>query len=272
MLLLPLWLSLAVSVAQVSPCFAVVAFVNFPPTLPRRNPLPSPLRSTPLPLPATPHSTPLNSNPSGLGGGRDGGGGAGGAGGGLGGGDSDGRGGGIVGGGGGGGGSGSNRVGRGSLADTDEIRARSLSPYSHPRRGAGNAAGSIEAGAPEAAVAKRDRGPTLAMHRAGLGAHLLLPAVSVGAAWLLDLFIRFLENSLEYTAKHHIISGEFWCVGGGGWGRGGGGGVTGLSFRWVWTDMRERGLLQVMAPPPTPRVVAPSAPFRLRTVSPLSQC
>eukprot|EP00904_Undaria_pinnatifida_P004987 jgi/Undpi1/1618/HiC_scaffold_11.g05008.m1 len=136
---------------------------------------------------------------SGLGGGRDGVGGAGGAiGGGLG--DTDGR-------GGSSGGSSSNRVGRGSLADPDDTRARSLSPYAHPRRGAGNAAGIIEAGAPEAAVAKRDRGPTLAIHRAGLGAHLLLPAVSVGAAWLLDLFIRFLENSLEYTAKHHIISG-----------------------------------------------------------------
>lgn len=140
---------------------------------------------------------------SGLGGGRDGG--VAGAGGGLGGGDSDVRGG--VGAGGGIGSGSGNRAGRGSLADADETRARSLSPYSHARRGAGNAAGSIEAGAPEAAVAKRDRGPTLAMHRAGLGAHLLLPAVSVGAAWLLDLFIRFLENSLEYTAKHHIISG-----------------------------------------------------------------
>ncbi|CAN0249544.1 unnamed protein product, partial [Scytosiphon promiscuus] len=87
-------------------------------------------------------------------------------------------------------------------------RSRSLSPHSRPPlRGAGMAAGSLEAGTPEASVAGRDRGPTLGMHRAGLGAHLLLPAVSVGAAWLLDLFIRFLENRVEYTAKHHIISG-----------------------------------------------------------------
>lgn len=57
-------------------------------------------------------------------------------------------------------------------------------------------------------MAGRDRGPTLGMHRAGLGAHLLLPAVSVGAAWLLDLFIRAVENHVEWTAKHHIISGE----------------------------------------------------------------
>lgn len=88
-------------------------------------------------------------------------------------------------------------------------RSRSLSPRSRPPlRGAGLAAGSLEAGAPEAAVAGRDRGPTLGMHRAGLGAHLLLPALSVGAAWLLDLFIRAVENHVEWTAKHHIISGE----------------------------------------------------------------
>lgn len=87
-------------------------------------------------------------------------------------------------------------------------RSRSLSPRSRPPlRGAGMAAGSLEAGAPEASVAGRDRGPTLGMHRAGLGAHLLLPAVSVGAAWLLDLFIRAVENHVEWTAKHHIISG-----------------------------------------------------------------
>ena len=177
--------------------FAALAVIFFPapppPSFSSR--IPSSLPPPP-PYPPTP-----NPNSSGLGGGRDGVGGAGGAiGGGLG--DTDGR-------GGSSGGSSSNRVGRGSLADPDDTRARSLSPYAHPRRGAGNAAGIIEAGAPEAAVAKRDRGPTLAIHRAGLGAHLLLPAVSVGAAWLLDLFIRFLENSLEYTAKHHIISGEF---------------------------------------------------------------
>ncbi|CAM9932955.1 unnamed protein product [Pylaiella littoralis] len=87
-------------------------------------------------------------------------------------------------------------------------RSRSHSPRSRPPvRGAGMAAGSLEAGAAEAGVARRDRGPTLGMHRAGLGAHLLLPAVSVGAAWLLDLFIRAVENHVEWTAKHHIISG-----------------------------------------------------------------
>ncbi|CAM9766136.1 unnamed protein product, partial [Ectocarpus fasciculatus] len=87
-------------------------------------------------------------------------------------------------------------------------RSRSLSPRSRPAlRGAGIAGSALEAGTPEASVAGRDRGPTLGIHRAGLGAHLLLPAVSVGAAWLVDLFIRFLENRVEYTAKHHIISG-----------------------------------------------------------------
>lgn len=93
-------------------------------------------------------------------------------------------------------------------ADKEEVaHSRSLSPYS-ARRGQGLTAGSLDAAAPEAGVAGRDRGPTLAIHRAGLGAHLLLPAVSVGAAWLVDLCIRFLENSVEWTAKHHIISGE----------------------------------------------------------------
>ncbi|CAN0511866.1 unnamed protein product, partial [Ectocarpus sp. 12 AP-2014] len=87
-------------------------------------------------------------------------------------------------------------------------RSRSLSPRSRPAlRGAGIAGSLLEAGTPEASVAGRDRGPTLGIHQAGLGAHLLLPAVSVGAAWLVDLFIRFLENRVEYTAKHHIISG-----------------------------------------------------------------
>lgn len=88
-------------------------------------------------------------------------------------------------------------------------RSRSHSPRSRPTlRGGGMAAGSLEAGAAEAGVAGRDRGPTLGIHRAGLGAHLLLPAVSVGAAWLLDLFIRAVENHVEWTAKHHVISGE----------------------------------------------------------------
>eukprot|EP00903_Cladosiphon_okamuranus_P021043 g19335.t1 len=94
------------------------------------------------------------------------------------------------------------------LGTNNNHRSRSLSPHSRPPlRGAGLAAGSLEAGAAEASVAGRDRGPTLGMHRAGLGAHLLLPAVSVGAAWLLDLFIRAVENNVEWTAKHHIISG-----------------------------------------------------------------
>lgn len=99
---------------------------------------------------------------------------------------------------------------RGRTSDIGGTRsARSLSPYSpNARRGEGYAAGRSEAGAAEAGITGRDRGPTLGIHRAGLGAHLLLPAVSVGAAWLLDLAIRFLENSVEYTAKHHIISGE----------------------------------------------------------------
>lgn len=96
-----------------------------------------------------------------------------------------------------------------SDAGSNNHRSRSLSPRSRPPlRGAGIAGSALEAGTPEASVAGRDRGPTLGIHRAGLGAHLLLPAVSVGAAWLVDLFIRFLENRVEYTAKHHIISGE----------------------------------------------------------------
>ncbi|CAM9963997.1 unnamed protein product, partial [Ectocarpus sp. 4 AP-2014] len=95
-----------------------------------------------------------------------------------------------------------------SDAGSNNHRSRSLSPRSRPAlRGAGIAGSLLEAGTPEASVAGRDRGPTLGIHRAGLGAHLLLPAVSVGAAWLVDLFIRFLENRVEYTAKHHIISG-----------------------------------------------------------------
>lgn len=77
-------------------------------------------------------------------------------------------------------------------------------------------------------MAGRDRGPTLGMHRAGLGAHLLLPAVSVGAAWLLDLFIRAVENHVEWTAKHHIISGE-WSV----------------EKRWDWDwDWEGRGVVR----------------------------
>lgn len=88
---------------------------------------------------------------------------------------------------------------------------RSLSPFSRRGQGALDTAGpaaTTAAGAPEAGIAGRDRGPTLAIHRAGLGAHLLLPAVSVGAAWLLDLAIRFVENRVRYTAEHHILSGE----------------------------------------------------------------
>lgn len=84
------------------------------------------------------------------------------------------------------------------------VNRHSLSPFSTTRRGAGN----LEAPAPESGVTGRDRGPALAIHRAGLGAHLLLPAVSVGAAWLLDLCIRWVENRVPYTAQHHIISGE----------------------------------------------------------------
>lgn len=120
-------------------------------------------------------------------------------------------------------------------------RSRSLSPHSRlPLRGAGVAAGSFEAGTPEASVAGRDRGPTLGIHRAGLGAHLLLPAVSVGAAWLLDLFIRFLENRVEYTAKHHIISGKcfffyFACEA-----YGSGGNLASWSVLW-WTWGGGRG-------------------------------
>ncbi|CAN0370193.1 unnamed protein product [Discosporangium mesarthrocarpum] len=52
-----------------------------------------------------------------------------------------------------------------------------------------------------------DQSPTLSIHKAGLGAHLTLLALSVALAWAVDLAIRGAEYRVSYTAKHHIISG-----------------------------------------------------------------
>lgn len=51
-----------------------------------------------------------------------------------------------------------------------------------------------------------DRGPTLHTHQSDLGVHRMLPAVSVGTTWLMVMCIHFLESSMDYTAKHSVIS------------------------------------------------------------------